>query len=229
MRIDILTCVPQILESPLSHSILQRAQDKGIVKVVVHNLRDYTTDKHRSVDDYPFGGGAGMVMRVEPIARCIRQLQSERAYDEVIYLTPDGEPFQQREANRLSLCENLILLAGHYKGVDQRARDLFVTKDISIGDYVLSGGELPALVAADAIMRLVPGVLGDETSALCDSFQDDLLEAPLYTRPAEFEGMQVPEVLRSGHFAKIEDWREAEALKKTRERRPDLLKNDEES
>lgn len=229
MRIDILTCVPQILESPLSHSILQRAQDKGIVKVVVHNLRDYTTDKHRSVDDYPFGGGAGMVMRVEPIARCIRQLQSERAYDEVVYLTPDGEPFNQREANRLSLCQNLILLAGHYKGVDQRARDLFVTQDISIGDYVLSGGELPALVVADAIMRLVPGVLGDETSALCDSFQDDLLEAPLYTRPAEFEGMDVPEVLRSGHFAKIADWREAEALKKTRDRRPDLLKNDEES
>ena len=223
MRIDIISCVPQLLSSPLSHSILQRAQDKGLLEVQVHDLRDYALGKHRQVDDYPYGGGAGMVMMVEPVANCIRSLQAERTYDEVIFLTPDGVVFNQSHANELSLRKNLILLAGHYKGLDQRARDLLITREISIGDFVLSGGELPALVVTDAIGRLIPGVLGDETSALLDSFQDGLLEAPLYTRPAEFEGMEVPEVLLSGHRAKIEHWREEQALQKTRDRRPDLM------
>jgi tRNA (guanine37-N1)-methyltransferase len=190
----------------------------------VHNLRDYAINKHGQIDDYPFGGGAGMVMMVEPLAACIRGLQAQRTYDEVIYLTPDGETFNQGMANALSLQKNLLLIAGHYKGIDQRARDLFVTREVSVGDYVLSGGELPALVMLDAIGRLLPGVLGDETSALTDSFQDGLLEAPVYTRPAVFEGLAVPEVLLSGHAKRIEEWRDEQAIKKTRERRPDLLK-----
>jgi tRNA (guanine37-N1)-methyltransferase len=223
MRIDIISCVPGLLEGPLSHSILRRAQDKGLLEVHVHDLRDYAQNAYRQVDDYPFGGGAGMVLMVEPVARCIRALQAERSYDEVIYLTPDGETLTQRMANSLSLLGSLILLAGHYKGLDQRARDLFVTREISIGDYVLSGGELPALVLVDALGRLLPGVLSDETSALFDSFQDGLLEAPIYTRPADFEGHQVPEVLRSGHERRISEWREEQALLKTRQRRPDLL------
>jgi tRNA (guanine37-N1)-methyltransferase len=223
MRIDILTCLPRLLDSFFAHSILQRAQQGGFVEVVVHDLRDYTLDKHRRVDDYAFGGGAGMVMSIEPIARCIRALQSECSYDEVIYVTPDGERFEQRTANRLSLAKNLIILCGHYKGVDERVRELFITKEISVGDYVLSGGELPAAVISDAIIRLLPGVLNDETSALTDSFQDDLLAPPVYTRPAEFEGHTVPDVLLSGHEAKISEWRFEKALERTKQRRPDLL------
>ena len=224
MRIDVITCLPELLISPLQHSILKRAQNKGLLEVHVHDLRDYAEGIHRQTDDYPFGGGAGMVLKVEPIAKCIRHLQSERNYDEVIYLTPDGITFRQTMANELSLMQNLILLAGHYKGIDQRARDLFITREISIGDYVLSGGELPALVLIDALGRLLPGVLSDETSALTDSFQDGLLEAPIYTRPADFEGHKVPEVLLSGHFAHIEKWRDEQSYEKTQERRPDLLK-----
>ncbi|MEZ4772862.1 MAG: tRNA (guanosine(37)-N1)-methyltransferase TrmD [Bacteroidia bacterium] len=223
MRIDIISCVPQLLYSPLDHSILKRAKDKGLLEVYVHDLRDYADNKYKQVDDYPYGGGAGMVLMVEPVARVVRALQSQRVYDEVIYLSPDGERLDQRMANQLSMYENLLLIAGHYKGLDQRARDLFVTKEISIGDYVLSGGELPALVLTDAIGRLIPGVLGDESSALFDSFQDNLLDAPQYTRPANFEGHDVPEVLLSGHARKIEEWREQQALDKTRTRRPDLL------
>jgi tRNA (guanine37-N1)-methyltransferase len=223
MRIDILTCLPRLLDSFFAHSILQRAQQGGFVEVVVHDLRDYTLDKHRRVDDYAFGGGAGMVMSIEPIARCIRALQAERTYDEIIYVTPDGERFEQRTANRLSLTQHLIILRGHYKGVDERVRELFITKEISVGDYVLSGGELPAAVISDAIIRLLPGVLNDETSALTDSFQDDLLAPPVYTRPAEFEGHAVPDVLLSGHEAKISEWRFEKALERTRQRRPDLL------
>ncbi|RRB07892.1 tRNA (guanosine(37)-N1)-methyltransferase TrmD [Larkinella rosea] len=223
MRIDILTCLPRLLDSFFAHSILQRAQQGGFVEVVIHDLRDFTLDKHRRVDDYAFGGGAGMVMSIEPIARCIRALQAERTYDEVIYVTPDGERFDQRTANRLSLTQNLIILCGHYKGVDERVRELFITKEISVGDYVLSGGELPAAVISDAIIRLLPGVLNDETSALTDSFQDDLLAPPVYTRPAEFEGHAVPEVLLSGHEAKINEWRFEKALERTKQRRPDLL------
>jgi tRNA (guanine37-N1)-methyltransferase len=227
MRIDIISCVPALMTSPLSHSILQRAQDKGLLEVHVHDLRDYATNKYRQIDDYPYGGGAGMVLMVEPVARCIRALQAERAYDEVIYLTPDGTPLNQGIANQLSLHQHLILLAGHYKGLDQRARDLLITRDISIGDYVLSGGELPALVLTDAIGRLLPGVLSDESSALLDSFQDGLLEAPLYTRPSEFEGHEVPPVLLSGHAAHIEAWRDEQAMSKTRSLRPDLLTDDD--
>ena len=223
MRIDIVSCVPDLLTSPLSHSILKRAQNKGLLEVVIHDLRDYAEGKHRQVDDYPFGGGAGMVMKIEPVAACIRALSQERTYDEIIFLTPDGEVFDQPMANSLSLSTNLLMFAGHYKGLDQRARDLFFTREISIGDYVLSGGELPALVLTDAIGRLIPGVLGDESSALNDSFQDNLLDAPVYTRPADFEGHQVPEILLSGHQAKIEEWRDNQALEKTRLRRPDLL------
>lgn len=226
MRIDILSCVPDQLFSPLNTSIMKRAQDKGLAEVVVHNLRDYTTDAYQTIDDYPFGGGPGMVMMVEPIAKCIRKLQSEREYDEVIYLTPDGKTLNQRMANGLSLKGNLIMLAGHYKGVDQRVRDLFVTLEVSIGDFVLSGGELPALVLADAIIRLLPGVLGDEASALTDSFQDDLLEAPIYTRPAVWEGHEVPAVLRSGNFKEITKWQEDQAYEKTMRLRPDLLIDD---
>jgi tRNA (guanine37-N1)-methyltransferase len=226
MRIDIVTCLPRLLDSFFAHSILQRAQAGGYVEVVTHDLRDYTTDKHRRVDDYPFGGGAGMVLQIEPIARCIRHLQSQRDYDELIYLTPDGDRLNQQTTNGLSLKTNLLLLCGHYKGVDERVRQQFITREISIGDYVLSGGELAAAVLADAIIRLLPGVLNDETSALTDSFQDDLLAPPVYTRPAEFEGLRVPDVLLSGHEARIDDWRHEQALSRTRARRPDLLGED---
>ncbi|MEO6285145.1 MAG: tRNA (guanosine(37)-N1)-methyltransferase TrmD [Dyadobacter sp.] len=223
MRIDILTCVPNLLDSFFAHSILKRAQQGGFVEVLVHDIRDYSVNKHRTIDDYAFGGGAGMVLQIEPIAACIRKLQAERHYDEVIYLTPDGELMQQRMVNQLSLKGNLIMLCGHYKGVDQRVRDLFVTKEVSIGDYVLSGGELAAAVLSDAIIRLLPGVLNDETSALTDSFQDNLLAPPVYTRPADYEGSKVPDILMSGHEAKIEEWRYEQSLQRTRERRPDLL------
>lgn len=223
MRIDILSCVPSLLDSFFAHSILKRAQQAHHVEVVTHDIREYSTNKHRTIDDYAFGGGAGMVLQIEPIARCIRALQAERKYDEIIYLTPDGEQMQQRMVNQLSLKGNLMMLCGHYKGVDQRVRDMFVTKEISIGDYVLSGGELAAAVLADAIIRLIPGVLNDETSALTDSFQDNLLAPPVYSRPADFEGHKVPEILMSGHEAKIEEWRYEQSLKRTKERRPDLL------
>jgi tRNA (guanine37-N1)-methyltransferase len=222
MRIDIITCVPKLLESPFSHSILLRAYQKGLAEVVIHDLRDYAINKHKQVDDYAFGGGAGMVLMVEPIAACIRNLQSQRNYDEIIYMTPDGEQFSQGMANQLSLQKNLIILCGHYKGVDERVRQKFITKEISIGDYVLSGGELAAAVVADAIIRLIPNVLSDETSALTDSFQDHLLAPPVYTRPAVFEDMEVPEVLLSGHEAKIEEWRFQQAQQRTQARRPDI-------
>lgn len=223
MRIDIITCLPRLLDSFFEHSILKRAQEGGYVEVKIHDLRDYSLNKQRQVDDYAFGGGAGMVLTIEPIARCIRQLQSERQYDEVIYMTPDGERFVQKMANRLSMVENLIILCGHYKGVDERVREHFITKEISIGDYVLSGGELAACVVSDSIIRLIPGVLNDETSALTDSFQDNLLAPPVYTRPADFEGWRVPDILLSGHEAKISDWRFQQSLERTRARRPDLL------
>jgi tRNA (guanine37-N1)-methyltransferase len=224
MHIDIITVVPGLLEGPFSHSILKRAEEKGLATVRVHNLRDYATGRQKQVDDYTFGGGAGMVMMIEPIARCIEALQQERTYDEIIYMTPDGETFDQPMANSLSLKQNLLILCGHYKGVDQRVRDKFITKEISIGDFVLSGGELAAAVVADALIRLIPGVLNDETSALTDSFQDNLLAPPVYTRPAEYEGMTVPEVLLSGHEAKISDWRFEASVRRTKEKRPDLLK-----
>ncbi|MDP4684632.1 MAG: tRNA (guanosine(37)-N1)-methyltransferase TrmD [Crocinitomicaceae bacterium] len=224
MRIDILTVLPQLLESPFSASIMQRAQDKGHVEIHVHNIRDYSTNKHKNVDDYQYGGGAGMVMSIEPIAAVIEKLKSERNYDEIIYMTPDGELFEQAACNQLSLSKNLMILCGHYKGVDERVRTHYITKEISIGSYVLSGGELAAAVVVDAVVRLIPGVLNDETSALTDSFQDNLLSPPVYTRPPEFNGLKVPEILLSGDFAKIEAWREEEALKRTQERRPDLLK-----
>lgn len=223
MRIDIITVLPELLESPLNTSILKRAQEKGLVEIVVHNLRDYSTNKQKSVDDYAFGGGAGMVMQIQPIADCIEKLKANRSYDEIIYMTPDGETMKQGMVNILSLKDNLIILAGHYKGVDQRVRDLFITKEISIGDFVLTGGELPAVLLADAIIRLIPGVIGDETSALTDSFQDNLLAPPVYTRPEEYRGLKVPEVLLSGDHKKIEAWREDQAFKRTEERRPDLL------
>ena len=223
MRIDIITCLPQLLDSFFAASILKRAQDKQLVSVHTHDLRHHTTYNHRQVDDYAFGGGAGMVLMIEPIANCIRALQKDRSYDEIIYVTPDGEPFSQQMANRFSLRQNLIILCGHYKGVDERVREHFITQEISIGDYVLSGGELAAAVISDAVIRLIPGVLSDETSALTDSFQDDLLAPPVYTRPAEFEGWQVPEILLSGHEAKINDWRTDQSLARTRQRRPDLL------
>ena len=227
VRIDLISCVPELLESPLQHSILKRAQDKELLEVHIHNLRDYTDSKHRVVDDYPYGGGGGMVLKVEPIANIVRHLSEQRTYDEKIYMTPDGKPFDQKLANQLSLSKNLMILAGHYKGIDQRARDLFFTKEISIGDYVLSGGELPALVLVDAIGRLIPGVLGDESSALNDSFQDSLLDAPVYTRPPDFEGHTVPDVLLSGHFQKISNWREEQSIEKTERLRPDILEEDE--
>jgi tRNA (guanine37-N1)-methyltransferase len=223
MRIDIISCVPQLMESFFAHSILKRAQIAGHAEIHVHDIRDYSVNKHRTIDDYAFGGGAGMVLQIEPIARCIRSLQAERTYDEVIYLTPDGEQMKQKMVNQLSLLNNIIMLCGHYKGVDQRVRDMFVTREISIGDYVLSGGELAAAVLADAIIRLVPGVLNDETSALTDSFQDNLLAPPVYTRPADFEGNVIPEILISGHEAKIEAWRYEQSLQRTKARRPDLL------
>ena len=223
MRIDIITVLPELLVSPFEHSILKRAREKGLLAVNVVNLRDYSTFNHKQVDDYQFGGGAGMVMMVEPIFNCIQALKKDRTVDEVIYLTPDGERFNQKTANQLSLKNDLILLCGHYKGVDERVRQHLITREISIGDYVLSGGELAAAVLVDALGRLLPGVLNDETSALFDSFQDDLLAPPVYTRPASFNGWEVPDVLLSGHAAKIEDWRHEQALSKTRERRPDLL------
>ena len=223
MRFDIITVLPGLLESPFAHSILQRAQKKGLAEIVVHNLRDYSTQKQKSVDDYPYGGGSGMVMSIEPFAACIDKLRSEREYEEIIFLTPDGETLKQTIANELSSKTNIILLCGHYKGIDQRIRDLFVTREISIGDYVLSGGELPAAVLVDAVVRLLPGVLNDETSALSDSFQGELLDAPVYTRPADWRGHKVPDVLLSGHEAKIAEWRHDEALNRTKQRRPDLL------
>ncbi len=225
MRIDIITVLPELLKSPFEASILKRAIDANLVSVHFHNLRDYATDKHKSVDDTQFGGGAGMVMTVEPIDKCISGLKAERDYDEVIYMTPDGETLNQGIANHLSLKGNIIILCGHYKGIDQRVRDYFITKEISIGDYVLSGGELGAAVLCDAIIRLIPGVLGNETSALTDSFQDGLLAPPIYTKPREYKGMKVPEVLFSGNFPEIEKWREEEAYKRTKARRPDLLDN----
>lgn len=223
MRIDIITVLPELLRSPFEASILKRAIDKGIVEVHLHNLRDYSTNKHKNVDDYQFGGGAGMVMMIEPIDACISKLKSEREYDEVIYMTPDGDTLNQGMANKMSLLENIIILCGHYKGVDQRVRDQFITKEISIGDFVLSGGELAAAVLADSIIRLIPGVLSNETSALTDSFQDNLLSPPIYTRPAEYKGWKVPDVLLSGNFANIEKWREDMAMEHTKTRRPDLL------
>lgn len=223
MRIDIITCLPRLLESPFSDSILKRSQQKGLVTVIIHDLREYAQNKHRTTDDYAFGGGAGMVMMIEPIDLCISKLKSEREYDEVIYMSPDGELFTQSIANQLSLKKNLIILCGHYKGVDERVREHLITREISIGNYVLSGGELAAAVVADAIIRLIPGVLSDETSALTDSFQDGLIAPPVYTRPAEYKGWKVPEVLLSGHEAKIEQWRLEKALERTKERRPDLM------
>lgn len=222
MRIDIISVVPQVLAGPLDHSIVGRAREKGAIEIVIHDLHDYSENKHRKVDDYPYGGGAGMVLTPQPIFSCIEQLQAERDYDEIIFTAPDGISFNQEEANTLSLNKNIILLCGHYKGVDQRVRDQLITKEYSIGDYVLSGGELPAMVITDAIARLLPGVLGDAESALNDSFQDDLLEAPVYTRPAEFNGSEVPEVLRSGDPKKIAAWQQEQSLQKTKERRKDL-------
>ncbi|NVJ63020.1 MAG: tRNA (guanosine(37)-N1)-methyltransferase TrmD [Flavobacteriaceae bacterium] len=227
MRIDIITLLPELLKSPFEASIMKRAIEKELVEVHFHNLRDYTDLSYNQVDDYQYGGGAGMVIMIEPIDKCISKLKSERNYDEVIYLTPDGETLNQQIANNLSLKGNIIMLCGHYKGIDQRARDLFITKEISIGDYVLSGGELGAAVLCDAIVRLLPGVLNDETSALTDSFQDNLLAPPVYTRPASYKGLDVPEILLSGNFPKIEKWREEQAYKRTEERRPDLLENSE--
>lgn len=222
MRIDIITCLPRLIESPFADSILKRAQAKGLVEINIIDLRQYATDKHKSVDDYAYGGGAGMVMMIEPIDRCLSDLRSERNYDDIIYMSPDGEQFSQSIANQLSLKKNLILLCGHYKGVDERVREHLITREISLGDYVLSGGELAAAVVADAVVRLIPGVLSDETSALSDSFQDDLIAPPVYTRPAEYKGWQVPSVLLSGHEKKIEEWRHEQAIERTRLRRPGL-------
>lgn len=223
MRIDILTVLPEMVEGPLNCSILARAQRKGLVEIHVHNLRDYTLNKHRKVDDYPFGGEAGMVMQIEPIDRAISALKAEREYDEVIFTSPDGEQFDQPMANSLSLTGNLMILCGHYKGIDYRIREHLITKEISIGDYVLTGGEIPAVVIADAVVRLIPGVIGDEQSALSDSYQDNLLAPPVYSRPADYKGWKVPEILLSGHQARIDEWRYEQALERTRRLRPDLL------
>jgi tRNA (guanine37-N1)-methyltransferase len=223
MRIDIISVLPDLLTGPLSESIIKRAQDKGLAEIVLHNLRDYSTNKYKSVDDYPYGGGAGMVIMIEPVSKCIEKLKSERNYDEIIFMTPDGLTFNQSIANNLSLYKNLIILCGHYKGVDQRVRDKYITMEISIGDYVLTGGELAAAVVCDSVIRLIPGVLNDETSALSDSFQDNLLAPPVYTRPAEFNGQKVPEILLSGNTKAIEQWRHEESVKRTKEKRPDLL------
>lgn len=223
MHIDIITCLPRLIESPFSDSILKRAQAKGLVEVNIIDLRGYATDRHKSVDDYAYGGGAGMVMMIEPIDRCLAELKAQRHYDDILYMSPDGVKFSQSMANQLSLKKNLILLCGHYKGVDERVRQHLVTGEVSIGDYVLSGGELAAAVIADAVVRLIPGVLSDETSALSDSFQDDLIAPPVYTRPAEYKGWRVPEVLLSGHERKIEEWRHEQAIERTRLRRPHLL------
>ncbi|MDC6351773.1 tRNA (guanosine(37)-N1)-methyltransferase TrmD [Zeaxanthinibacter sp. PT1] len=224
MRIDIITVLPELMKSPFEASILKRAQEKGLVEVHFHNLRDYSTNKYKQVDDYQFGGGAGMVLMIEPIDKCISKLKAQRDYDEVIYMTPDGETLNQRIANQLSLKGNIIILCGHYKGVDQRVRDTMITREISIGDYVLSGGELGAAVLCDSVIRLLPGVLNDETSALTDTFQDNLLAPPVYTRPREYKGHAVPEILLSGDFPKIEQWREDKAMERTEQLRPDLLK-----
>ena len=223
MRIDILTVVPELLESPFNHSIIQRAKSKGIVELVIHNIRDYATDKHRRVDDYAFSGEAGMVMMIEPVYRAISDLKSQRAYDEVIYTSPDGELFGQKEANRLSTLENMMILCGHYKGIDHRIREHLITKEISIGDYVLTGGELAAAVICDAVIRLLPGALGDESSALTDSFQDNLLAPPVYTRPAEFNGWKVPEILVQGNTAAIDQWKFEQSLERTKRLRPNLF------
>ncbi|WP_443937188.1 tRNA (guanosine(37)-N1)-methyltransferase TrmD [Pedobacter sp. MW01-1-1] len=223
MRFDIITVIPGLLESPFAHSILQRAQKKGIAEIFVHNLRDYSTHKQKSVDDYQYGGGSGMVMSIEPFANCIEKLQSEREYDEIIFMTPDGVTLNQSIANELSSKKNIIILCGHYKGIDQRIRDIYVTRELSVGDYVLSGGELPAAIVVDAVVRLIPGVLNDETSALSDSFQGELLDAPVYTRPADWRGHKVPDILLSGHEAKVNEWRHEQALERTKARRPDLL------
>jgi len=229
MRFDIISVLPELLESPLNHSIMKRAKDKGLLEVYLHPLRDYATGKHKQVDDYQFGGGAGMVMKPEPIAACIEQLMSERNYDEIIYTSPDGQCLDQQFCNRLSMKQNVIILCGHYKGIDERIRQKYITMEISIGDYVLSGGELAAAVLVDSIGRLIPGVLNDETSALFDSFQDNLLAPPVYTRPAEWEGMKVPDVLLSGHEKMIDDWRHDQSMERTKARRPDLWERFEKS
>jgi len=226
MRIDIITVLPELLESPLNHSIVKRAREKGLVEINVINLRDFTKDKYKTADDYAFGGGAGMVMMIEPVYKAIEKLKTEREYDEIIYTSPDGVKFTQKTANQLSLKNNIIILAGHYKGIDQRIRDHLITKEISVGDYVLSGGELPAAIIADALVRLLPGALSDEQSALFDSFQDDLLAPPVYTRPAEFMGWKVPDILLSGNTAEIEKWRHEQSIKRTKELRPDLTDNE---
>lgn len=225
MRIDIITCLPDLVESPFKHSILKRAQDKKLVEIHIHDLKDYASNKQRQVDDYQYGGGAGMVLMIEPIDKCISKLKKERDYEEVIYLSPDGEPLNQQTANELSLKNNTIMLCGHYKGVDERVRDFMITREISIGDYVLSGGELGAIVLSDAIIRLIPGVLSDETSALSDSYQDDLIAPPVYTRPANYKGHKVPDILLSGHAEKIDEWRLNKSIKRTKERRPGLLED----
>ena len=223
MRIDILSVVPELLRSPFEASILKRAQDANCVEIHTHNIRDYSSNKYKQVDDYPYGGGAGMVLMIEPIAKCIEALQGERDYDAIVYMTPDGQQLNQKTANSYSLFKNIIILCGHYKGVDQRVRDLFVTEEISVGDYVLSGGELAAAVFCDSIIRLIPGVLGNETSALTDSFQDNLLAPPIYTRPANYKGYKVPNILTSGNTPKVEEWRELQAVERTKKLRPDLL------
>lgn len=228
MRIDILSAVPALLHSPFEHSIMKRAADKGLLEVVLHDLHDYGEGRHNKIDDYQYGGGAGMVMMIEPIDKCITKLKAERSYEEVIYMTPDGDMLTQSISNQLSMRGNMIILCGHYKGVDERVREQFITREISIGSYVLSGGELAAAVLVDSIGRLIPGVLNDETSALFDSFQDDLLAPPVYTRPADYKGFTVPEVLLSGHEAKIEEWRYSQSVKRTEQRRPDLLKDENE-
>ena len=223
MRIDIISAVPELLESPLNYSIVKRAREKGLVEVYVHNLREYTTNKHRRVDDYAFGFGAGMVLQIEPIDCIISKLKSERTYDEVIYTSPDGEKFDQKMANNLSMSGNLIILCGHYKGIDHRIREHLITKEITVGDYVLTGGELPAAIMTDAIVRLLPGAIGDEQSALSDSFQDNLLAPPVYTRPAEYKGWKVPDILLSGHQAKVDEWNHQQSVERTKRLRPDLL------
>lgn len=222
MRFDILTVVPGLLESPFSHSIVQRAVKKGLAEIHIHNLRDYTTDRHRTVDDYPYGGGAGMVMMIEPVVKCLEALKAERNYDAVIYMSPDGQLFDQPTANRLSLLKNVILLCGHYKGIDERIREHFIDLELSVGNYVLSGGELAAALICDAVIRLLPGAIGDETSALSDSFQDDLVAPPVYTRPADFRGLKVPDILLSGNTPEIDKWRHQQAVERTKERRPGL-------
>ncbi|CAG0955005.1 MAG: tRNA (guanosine(37)-N1)-methyltransferase TrmD [Bacteroidetes bacterium] len=223
MRIDVITIHPELLKGPFDVSIIHRAKEKGLAEIYVHNLRDYSTDKHKKVDDYAFGGEAGMVMCIEPIDACISYLKNQRHYDEIIYMCPDGELLNQPTANQLSILQNIIILAGHYKGIDERARELFITKEISIGDYVLTGGELPAAILCDAIIRLIPGVLNDESSALTDSFQDGLLSAPVYTRPAQYKGLEVPKILLSGNFKEIEKWKMGKSIERTKNRRPDLL------